>query len=220
MDVKIDETTPDQFKQDAHNANRGTKRGMAALKTSVKEHGIGRPIVVDKEGRIIAGNKTQLAALDAGIAEAVVVHTTGNKLIVHQRDDLEIDSEEARLLALEDNRIGQLNLNWNTAELKAKMDAGVDIAKLWNRHEIEAMFDDDPFPDTLSISPPVETDSVREPLETRQSMSREEKTYHFQFDLSFDDSILVDRALKEWELSGRDRTLFLVQLAETYINGL
>lgn len=138
---EIDEVTLDAFRQDAQNANKGTKKGMEALKASVRESGAGRSILVASDGTIIAGNKTQLAAIEAGIKEAVVVHTTGKQLIVHQRDDLAPGSKEAQELALADNRVGQLNLNWDTSALKEKLAGGIDLSKLWSRHELDAMFD-------------------------------------------------------------------------------
>ena len=43
---------------DPHNANRGTDRGRAALAQSLRDHGAGRAVLIDRHGRIIAGNKT------------------------------------------------------------------------------------------------------------------------------------------------------------------
>lgn len=43
---------------DARNANRGTDRGRSAVRKSLQDLGAGRSIVLDKHGRIIAGNKT------------------------------------------------------------------------------------------------------------------------------------------------------------------
>ena len=43
---------------DPANLNKGTQRGLRALDVSVGKYGIGRGVVVDKHGRIIAGNKT------------------------------------------------------------------------------------------------------------------------------------------------------------------
>ena len=51
---------------DGRNANRGTPRGRAVLDKSLQELGAGRSILVDRNGRIIAGNKTHEAAAGAG----------------------------------------------------------------------------------------------------------------------------------------------------------
>ena len=216
--TQIEETTPDKFKQDPHNANKGTKRGMSALQTSVSERGIGRPIVVAVDGTIIEGNKTQLAALEAGIKEALVVHTTGKKLIVHQRDDLEAGSEEAKRLALEDNRIGELNLAWDMSRVQEVWDSFPSAKALWSDESLAQAFTAADYPD--SDPEYDDTQPAMQQTQARPSLAREEKTYHLQFDIAFDDSIIVQRALKEWEMSGRDRGSFLVQLSEIYLNGL
>ena len=39
---------------DPHNANRGTDRGRAALAQSLRDHGAGRAVLIDRHGRIIA----------------------------------------------------------------------------------------------------------------------------------------------------------------------
>src|SRR5438309_241763 len=43
---------------DPHNANRGTDRGRDALARSLREYGAGRAVLIDRRGRVIAGNKT------------------------------------------------------------------------------------------------------------------------------------------------------------------
>ena len=43
---------------DPHNANCGTPRGQEALARSLREYGTGRAVLIDRHGRIIAGNKT------------------------------------------------------------------------------------------------------------------------------------------------------------------
>ena len=42
---------------DPRNANLGTERGLAMLERSLRETGAGRSILVDRAGRVIAGNK-------------------------------------------------------------------------------------------------------------------------------------------------------------------
>lgn len=43
---------------DARNANKGTERGNAMIENSLRQFGAGRSILLDRHGRIIAGNKT------------------------------------------------------------------------------------------------------------------------------------------------------------------
>src|SRR2546430_526200 len=89
--------------QDEHNLNLGTERGEQAIEQSFKLHGAGRSILVDKNGRIIAGNKSQKAALKAGITKARVVETAGDELVVVKRTDLDLQKDRsAKALAILD----------------------------------------------------------------------------------------------------------------------
>lgn len=56
-----------ELTQDQHNFNKGTAKGKKLMNKSLKELGAGRSILIDKNGNIIAGNKTQKAAIEAGI---------------------------------------------------------------------------------------------------------------------------------------------------------
>lgn len=89
--VKIDELIPD-----AKNANKGTDRGRKALLDSLKRYGGGRSVLLDKDGRIIAGNKTVAAAAGLGIEDVIIVQTDGKQIVAVQRTDLDIDSPEGR----------------------------------------------------------------------------------------------------------------------------
>src|SRR6185312_11854540 len=98
---RIDDLTPDD-----RNANRGTERGRAMLEESLRKYGAGRPVLADRNGKLIAGNKTVEEAAALGF-EIEVVRTKGDKLIVHQREDLDLETDvNARILAYADNRVG------------------------------------------------------------------------------------------------------------------
>jgi len=98
---------------DDRNANLGTKRGREFIKGSLKKYGLGRSILLDKSGNVIAGNKTLAAFKAAGGKEIVVVGTRGDTLIAVQREDLRIDSKKGRSLAIADNRASEIDLEWN-----------------------------------------------------------------------------------------------------------
>ena len=83
--AKLAELTPD-----AHNANQGTPRGLNLLDKSLSQYGAGRSILVDKAGRIIAGNKTAERAADLGIDDVLIVPTDGTQLVAVQRTDLDL----------------------------------------------------------------------------------------------------------------------------------
>ena len=112
--IDINELIPDD-----HNFNKGTEEGAALMDKSFKEHGAGRSILIDKDGRIIAGNKSQRAAIAAGIKKVRVIETTGDELVAVKRTDISLDSKEGREMALADNVTTQVNLAWDEVELKA-----------------------------------------------------------------------------------------------------
>lgn len=103
--------------QDAHNFNKGTAEGTRLMDKSFQELGAGRSILLDKDNNIIAGNKSQLAAIRAGITKVRVIETTGDELVAVRRTDIDINSRKGRELALADNATTQANLSWDDAEL-------------------------------------------------------------------------------------------------------
>lgn len=111
--INIEELT-----QDAHNFNRGTEEGQKLMERSFGELGAGRSILIDKNGNIIAGNKSQQAAIKAGIKKVRVIETTGDELVAVKRTDIDIDSKKGRELALADNVTTQVNLAWDEVELQ------------------------------------------------------------------------------------------------------
>ncbi len=130
----ITDLTPDD-----NNANKGTLRGLAMLEDSIEQYGPGRSILVDAEGRVIAGNKTLQAAIDKGI-DVIVVPTDGDKLVVVQRRDLNLKRDKrARELATADNRVAQVDLDWNPEALLADMDNGINLASFWDEGELSEL---------------------------------------------------------------------------------
>lgn len=85
--ARISDLTPDHA-----NANKGTERGRYALEASLRQYGAGRSILLDKNGRIIAGNKTAEVAADVGLDDVLIVQTDGKQIVAVQRTDLDIDS--------------------------------------------------------------------------------------------------------------------------------
>jgi ParB-like chromosome segregation protein Spo0J len=89
---------------DPSNANAGTPRGRDALAQSLAELGVARSIVADRRGVVIAGDKTLDEAKRLALPVSVI-QTTGDRLVVVQRVDLDLASDaRARRLALADNR--------------------------------------------------------------------------------------------------------------------
>lgn len=107
----------DELVQDDHNFNKGTEEGQKLIEKSFKELGAGRSILVDKDGKIIAGNKSQIAAQAAGIKKVRVIESDGTELIAVKRTDISIDSADGRKLALADNMTAHVNLAWDEIQI-------------------------------------------------------------------------------------------------------
>ena len=129
------------FTPDKRNANKGTDKGRAALTASLKNVGAGRSIVVDKHGNIIAGNKTMEVAKQIGIQEVIVVPSDGTKLVAVQRTDLDLESDAiAKELAIADNRVQELNLEWDL-EVLQQIQQEVDLSEYWDEAELNALIE-------------------------------------------------------------------------------
>ena len=142
---KVERKKISDLKPDPSNANAGTERGLSMLADSLSLVGLARGVFADRNGIILGGNKTQERAVDQGFEDAIIVHTTGKELVVTQRDDLDLLSEDegeqqkARQAAYYDNRTGQLDLQWNPEQLLADANAGFDFSHLFSENELNAL---------------------------------------------------------------------------------
>jgi hypothetical protein len=94
---------------DSRNINLGSEKGNALLHKSLQEVGAGRSVLADKNGVLIAGNKTIEAAGQVGITKIKVVETKGDEIIVVQRTDLDINSETGTKMKILDNTVSKHN---------------------------------------------------------------------------------------------------------------
>lgn len=148
---------------DPHNANRGTERGLAALMQSLHTYGPGRAVLIDRQGQIIAGNKTVEQAKRLNIPLRVV-KADGTYLIAIQRDDLDLRTDpRARALAIADNRVGELDLEWDVDMLKHLQADGLDLAPFWTDAELATLFAEPTvgLTDENAVVEPGPTDIVR-----------------------------------------------------------
>ena len=104
--------------QDSKNFNKGTDKGAKLMRKSFKKFGAGRSVLIDKDNRIIAGNKSTEAAAESGIKKVRVIETDGTELIAVKRTDVSLDSKEGRELALADNAATYHNLDWDIEQLQ------------------------------------------------------------------------------------------------------
>jgi hypothetical protein len=120
------------------------------IENSLRQYGAGRSILIDKNGRILAGNKTAENAGSIGLDDLIVVQTDGTKLVAVQRMDLDLTTDKAaKELAIADNRASQVSLNWDIDVLK-ELDGEVDLKQFWSEDELKNLFGDEEKPlDTL-----------------------------------------------------------------------
>lgn len=96
--VKISDLKPDD-----RNNNKGTQYGQHLVEQSISKFGAGRSILIDRDGKIIAGNKFIENAGALGFEEVIVIPTDGKRIVAVQRTDVELDSAFGREMAIADN---------------------------------------------------------------------------------------------------------------------
>lgn len=89
IETKIENLVPDDL-----NANKGTEYGQHLIENSLRKFGAGRSILIDRNNRIIAGNKTIENAANIGLDNVIVVETDGNQIVAVKRKDIDLDSEK------------------------------------------------------------------------------------------------------------------------------
>ena len=93
--------TAADLKQDSHNYRKHSETNKARIRKSIDEAGLGRSVVVDADGVLVAGNGVQ-SVIDKD-TPVRVVETDGTELVVVKRTDLHTDDPRRKTLALADN---------------------------------------------------------------------------------------------------------------------
>jgi hypothetical protein len=142
---------------DNKNFNKGTEYGQSLIEKSLRKFGAGRSILIDKNNRIIAGNKTVENAAAIGLDDLQIVESDGTKIIAVKRTDIDLDSKAGRELALADNATSKANINWDIeTTFEVANEFGFDAGE-WgvedSTKEIEAVEDDfDATPPEIPIT--------------------------------------------------------------------
>ena len=123
----------DELIQDDKNFNKGTKRGEILMRHSLQKFGAGRSVLIDKNNRLIAGNKTQERSKEAGIEDVIVVETDGKTLVAVKRTDIDLDTPEGREMALADNATAESNIDLEYAKMKDALSK--EVLKAWDIKE-------------------------------------------------------------------------------------
>ena len=123
--IKLTDLIPDDC-----NFNKGTDLGRELLDKSWRELGAGRSILLDKNNRIVAGNKTVEQALLSGFTKVRIIDSDGKNLIAVLRTDVDLDSPQGRKLALADNSVTQADLVWDDKKLADMAQKfGIDLSE-------------------------------------------------------------------------------------------
>ena len=129
-------TSIKDLKSDHKNARRRTDRSASLIAESLKRYGAARSIVIDEDGRILAGNGTVEGAKKAGINNVRIIEAEGDELIAVRRTGLSEDEKVG--LALADNRTSDLS-DWDKDMLQ----------QLSEEHDIAPWFDADDLAEIL-----------------------------------------------------------------------
>ena len=102
--------------QDKHNYRKHSDTNKARIKKSIDEAGLGRSVVIDADGVLIAGNGVQ-QVIDKD-TPVRVIETDGTELVVVKRTDLHTDDPRRKTLALADNATSD-DVEWDTVAMEA-----------------------------------------------------------------------------------------------------
>ena len=109
---------------DDKNFNKGSENGAEMIRKSFEKFGAGRSILLDKNNRIIAGNKS---VEFSGIEDVLIVESDGTQLIAVKRTDIDLDSPQGREMALADNASAKANIVFDAELIEAELGEAVCV---------------------------------------------------------------------------------------------
>lgn len=102
--------------QDEHNYRKHSETNKKRIRKSIDEAGLGRSVVVDADGVLIAGNG--VASVIDDDTPVRVIETDGTELVVVKRTDLHEGDERRKKLAMGDNAAGD-EVEWDMEAIEA-----------------------------------------------------------------------------------------------------
>ena len=128
-------TSIQDLKSDDRNARKRTDRSASLIAESLKRFGAARSIVIDEDGRILAGNGTVEGAKKAGINKLRIIEAKGDELIAVRRTGL---TDEQKIgLAIADNRTSDLS-EWDTLMLE-QLSETHDVSPWFEKEDLNAI---------------------------------------------------------------------------------
>ena len=115
-DIKLSDLIPDD-----KNFNKGSEYGNGLIEKSFSKFGAGRSILIDKNNRIIAGNKSVENAMSIGLDDVQIVESDGKRIIAVKRMDIDLDSPQGREMALADNASAKANIVFDAELIEAEL---------------------------------------------------------------------------------------------------
>lgn len=162
---------------DDKNFNKGSEYGKSLIDKSFQKFGAGRSILVDKNNKIIAGNKSAESFGENGNEEIQIVESDGSKLIVVKRTDIDLDTPEGREMALADNAAAKANIVFDFDTLESELedvvieDWGIETPKEYSSKNKE--IDLDEYSDEMFIKLKY---TEKEYIEVKEALSKIAKT--------------------------------------------
>jgi hypothetical protein len=142
-EIKLSDLIPDD-----KNFNKGSEYGNGLIEKSFSKFGAGRSILIDKNNRIIAGNKSVENAMSIGLDDVQIVESDGKRIIAVKRMDIDLDTPQGREMALADNASAKANIVFDAELIEAELgeatavEWGIEVAD-----KLEAEEDDFDVPD-------------------------------------------------------------------------
>jgi len=138
--AKLSSDRLDKFKPQARNANKHTQRGMGTLETSMRKYGYVAPMTAAADGEIIDGSARIETSANVFGDDVIVVHHDGTKPVIMVRDDIpSADTPEARAISIAANRVAELNLDFDGAQIALDVADGLDLSAFWFDWEIDKL---------------------------------------------------------------------------------
>lgn len=138
--AKLKDFTPDDL-----NSNKHTELGGSLMETSIQECGIGDSMTADKNGLMISGNQRLETMMSLGLdkLDPIIIESDGTRPVIHVRTDLDLKTDKrARLLSVFQNRVGELNLDWDIKNLVAGLSREELTKALFSDAELTKMLAD------------------------------------------------------------------------------
>lgn len=143
--IKISEVDISDLIPDDKNFNKGNEFGESLIEKSFNKFGAGRSVLIDKNNRLIAGNKSTEKFSAQGGQKVVIIETDGDTLVAVKRNDIDLDSDVGREMALADNASAKANIVFDAELVEAEL--GEAVCEEWGvtngKKEVDGSFDDE-----------------------------------------------------------------------------